>query len=386
MCCVVNVGCGDAGRGARREPRAGGDYSAGPPLQHAVIWELGDPRSGSPEFGSIQSVAVHSDGSIFVLDALNSEVIAVSADGKLIRRFGSKGDGPGELRAPKSIAVARDTVFVLDRTLKLFATSGSPIGTIETHILNLSTFRSVKATDRGLFLSRRVPDVPTKDGVSADTIQIVWLDVRSGKSDVVAKVPLLTRRVEAGAFVPVRRGYRAQFDIDADGRVFTAEDDGLTITTSSGGRRSVFLRYSGERIATTAEDDDDYVSSLRIYSGLTARGIRQVRQFQLEPLRPVFGNVYVAPDRRLLIERVDLTPRPYALFDSTATIVWETADAAGAPEGHITLPIGFKPIFFDGCRIVGTARTTYDVPVLQVISLVNNLCDMPDPTRAEHRR
>lgn len=52
-------------------------------------------------------MAYSGDHELYLLDALAAEVIVLgSDDGAVLRRFGSRGEGPGEFRSPVSIAVA----------------------------------------------------------------------------------------------------------------------------------------------------------------------------------------------------------------------------------------------------------------------------------------
>ena len=60
------------------------------------------------DFAKPTSVAVDSDGNVYVTDMLNYRVEVFDADGKFIRAFGKHGDGPGYFAMPKGIAVDCD--------------------------------------------------------------------------------------------------------------------------------------------------------------------------------------------------------------------------------------------------------------------------------------
>jgi DNA-binding beta-propeller fold protein YncE len=60
------------------------------------------------DFSKPTSVAVDSDGNVYVADMLNYRVEIFDADGKFIRTFGKHGDGPGYFAMPKGIAVDGD--------------------------------------------------------------------------------------------------------------------------------------------------------------------------------------------------------------------------------------------------------------------------------------
>ncbi len=66
-------------------------------------------------FGFVNSLAVDGAGRIFTLDPKVVRIRVFGPDGGLLRAFGEKGQGPGELSGPGSIAVAPDgTIVVLD--------------------------------------------------------------------------------------------------------------------------------------------------------------------------------------------------------------------------------------------------------------------------------
>ena len=77
-------------------------------------------------FGSVYDLAVPGDGTVLVLDHVNSEVRVFDYDGILLATFGRLGEGPGEFREePNQISIADQgkSVFVLEqygRTASVF--------------------------------------------------------------------------------------------------------------------------------------------------------------------------------------------------------------------------------------------------------------------------
>lgn len=59
-------------------------------------------------FGRIRSIAVGVDGSIFVLESQVPEVRQFDPEGRWIRTFGGRGEGPGDLGSPGAIATSGD--------------------------------------------------------------------------------------------------------------------------------------------------------------------------------------------------------------------------------------------------------------------------------------
>ncbi len=75
-------------------------------------------------FGSIADLAVDNNGSLFVLDSEYNEVRFFDYDGSLMGTFGAPGEGPGEFRNPRQLAVTDHgkTIFVIggDRSIPVF--------------------------------------------------------------------------------------------------------------------------------------------------------------------------------------------------------------------------------------------------------------------------
>jgi hypothetical protein len=96
----------------------------------------GDSGSGHV-FGRVADIEIGEDGSVFVLDELSRAIHVFSEQGTLLRSFGRRGRGPGELERPAALtwgpggdlwvfdaANARFTVF--DPQGRLLATYRSP--------------------------------------------------------------------------------------------------------------------------------------------------------------------------------------------------------------------------------------------------------------------
>jgi hypothetical protein len=107
----------------------------GDPIYKSPVLELnedlslGGPRVvGDYAFGNIRNFVVDEQGSIYVLDGKNYRVQAFDSQGKYIRTIGRKGQGPGDLDSPLSLALNRtsDELLVLQgiRRLSFFRTEG----------------------------------------------------------------------------------------------------------------------------------------------------------------------------------------------------------------------------------------------------------------------
>lgn len=82
-----------------------------------TLGEKGKAGDDGGHFNQPTDVAVAPDGSFYVSDGYqNSRVAKFSRDGKFLFSWGTKGDGPGQLRVPHGIALdASGRVLVADR-------------------------------------------------------------------------------------------------------------------------------------------------------------------------------------------------------------------------------------------------------------------------------
>jgi len=63
--------------------------------------------------GRLGDVAVGRDGHLFLVDLPESRVVEVARGGEIVRTFGKKGRGPGELDAPDALLVDGDSILIV---------------------------------------------------------------------------------------------------------------------------------------------------------------------------------------------------------------------------------------------------------------------------------
>ena len=66
-----------------------------------------------PLFGSLGQIAVDPAGNIFVEES--GRIVELTEDGKLVKKWGSKGDGPGLIKYVEGLAASESHVFVADQ-------------------------------------------------------------------------------------------------------------------------------------------------------------------------------------------------------------------------------------------------------------------------------
>jgi len=90
-----------------------------------IALEIGAPRNSLLSYPS--SVAFDEEGRIYVADSGNYQVAVFGLDGKLIRKWGERGKGPGQFMEPFGIAYLDGQVFVTDSKLdrvEVFSSDG----------------------------------------------------------------------------------------------------------------------------------------------------------------------------------------------------------------------------------------------------------------------
>lgn len=104
-----------------------------------------ETRVGSaddPEVGfSYLSIAdVDSDGNVYALEAADPEIRVYDSNGRLIRRIGAPGEGPGEFQSAPWFGVHGDTVWAFDlgaRRITIFDRTGTVMSTARTEGLRI---------------------------------------------------------------------------------------------------------------------------------------------------------------------------------------------------------------------------------------------------------
>jgi hypothetical protein len=96
--------------------------------KNASISNSGNSGSGNGEFNYALGIAVHpSSGEVFVADRENHRVQVLDKDGNFLRKFGSYGTAPGQLKLPHDLVfLPNDTLVVGDQYyLHYFQTDGT---------------------------------------------------------------------------------------------------------------------------------------------------------------------------------------------------------------------------------------------------------------------
>ncbi len=80
------------------------------------LWRVGGDEDEDVLFGVITSVAVDSDGLVYLLDAQMNVVHVFSPEGEFLREIGREGEGPGEFRRAEDLFLTVDgNIAVMQR-------------------------------------------------------------------------------------------------------------------------------------------------------------------------------------------------------------------------------------------------------------------------------
>ncbi len=344
---------------------------------------------GRPEyqFGQIGTIAVGSDGSLYVIDAQAQQVKVFAPDGTFQRTIGRPGAGPGEIGPGAAFVLvgAGDTVFVPDlanRRINRYAPDGTALGSaplaIEKGLPML--FRSTQsgqilAQIRSLSLpDRPAPDtldrivLLTSEGTAADTL----LEFASGGT-----LNLGGGTPEINLYAP-EPAWDATDDLRIVYGVNNAYRVGVYGTT---GELQRVITKPFERQPVSENDREAIMNALtRAWTdaGVPPALLPQLRSFvHFGEFIPAFSSLQIGPGGTLWVQHIqsaaDLTPEELEQFNVQEDLGapdWDVFDADGRYLGVVTMPPHFQPRLFDRDRIVGVWRNDLDVPFVMQLKIV----------------
>ena len=317
------------------------------------------------ELGWVSGVAVDAARHIYVADPASTRIRVYSADGTFIRDIGRKGQGPGEFsalhgeqggRAVNGIAISNDTLFAIDARLMAFDTSGALLYSTDPDV-GYNTAASVTASERGLIVDRRI---------SLENVRVrLQFNVYDPASD--AEKPWFSALERFLDFGNQRLLFRKPtplpelpFTIARNGRAYMATGDSFHITVigDAGYVEREYVAAVG-RVKVSDEDVRDVGTNLErlvrerttiiempALAAMIERGPRAV-------YRSAIGALVVSDEGALLVQRPDVSQRPYDKYHAGAEIEWIALDSTGAATGRVSLPGGFQARVLSGCRLYG---------------------------------
>jgi hypothetical protein len=238
------------------------------------------PLPSNPEdeavLGRPVAMTLGPDG-LYIADALDCAIKVFSGEGRFLRSFGRKGDGPGELNFPSGVAAAGDAIVVADKLnfrIQIFDGEGRPRGGFKLpfapdRILTLGPDRLlVTANPTGRKKGEKLLHILDLAGRS------VWrgLEARTSSDPVfdAFRNMILVCRGEAGDFYVVfRSGERSISHFSGSGGLLgtVAVDERHAFKTMdlTSGRRTV--RLAGFCWSAARDRGRFYLSAPEVVSG-----------------------------------------------------------------------------------------------------------------------
>lgn len=329
-----------------------------------------EERGSQDQFGDVVGMAVDEDGRIFVLDAMLSRVSVFDRNGRFVRAIGRKGSGPGEftrphgdvMRAGNGIALAHDTIFVLEQRLQAFDTSGTYLASTPPEVA-FTNVNSINVTRNGIILERN-PFV--RVGVS--TRHFSYLDFgtmmeKGGFS--FTEIYQVSEQYPTNSGPPIPLPF-LPFSAAPDGRVYFAIGDSLHVNALNiDGVPELTFVSSIPRVQITPDDVDQFLRGIEehTYNTMVSQSPARVKERVVEVerrirsrrparFREAIGFVIVSDRGAVLLRRSDLSTSPYNPYSGAPT-VWMLVPSDAATANLIHLPGEFLPRVFKGCSVYG---------------------------------
>ncbi len=191
------------------------------------------------DFGTVADLSSDAEGRMYVMDADRQQVHVLSDEGDLVRSFGSEGQGPGEFRAARQIAIGEEgAVWVFDDgngRYSEFDRDGVFVRSLTRPIRGMASGVPYEA-DGGSLLDW-IPEVP-RNGYGGD-IQLRPVRVSTDGSGRIDTLPAIRFQQEAVAGGRMPRLFFARTvvaTVDGSGHIWFADSHGaqVLVRTPSG--------------------------------------------------------------------------------------------------------------------------------------------------------
>ena len=225
---------------------------------------------GAPEtqFAFISAVVDDADGAMWLYDPRNYRISVFDAQGRFLRAFGRRGDGPGEFsQSVTGLALLRDTVLVADlNRVSAFDRSGN---LLQTQLVDRGPLHAVAsghtATPNGVIVmhQQRADRQGQRGGPFRDTITVRRFDpVNARVGPVIRSFPGPAYHLfgDAGWYMSPLFAPDSKLAIATNGQLIFSEGDDYAIDVhDESGALIRRVRADIERIPVTADDMREYM-------------------------------------------------------------------------------------------------------------------------------
>jgi hypothetical protein len=312
---------------------------------------------------SVQGLDVDSRAQVYIGDWGNPAVIVLSPEGRIVRRIGRRGQGPGEFANVSGVQVLQgDSLQVYDiqqDRLTVFAPDGDEVAyTMDMSESGgtASDIQRVPGTDRLVAVYRRpfnAQENSSADDHRKDVVRVLTLGRRVLRDSLLVYPSPDALVLRAGGAVSVTSdpfGRKAVVRVGPDGRVYHAYTDTLAIrVTTLDGKPSGGFALRNEALEVT---DDDIA---RAVDALGPRGARFRATVERAARRswPAMGTFVVDDRGRVWISRPAPEGQPAELL---------VYHPDGRFVGSATLPAGSTVLRVAGSRVFAVQVDELDVP------------------------
>lgn len=333
---------------------------------HLLEWtferltDLGED-AGAGQFGPLEprGVAVDRDGSVFVLDRQNHRVVVFDSTGRAGLIFGGEGDGPGELRSPRTMAVDPDggRVRILDYAragFVVFSGEGQYVGIEDLRGLAYTGER-VEGTALGVLLTVREGARSEQDSLAEALIRKVpGMDPQPIVSVPRPNPPYVEYTGCVSIGLDPIFAHKMSWDASDDVIVVNSGPEyGLELLDSRGQLKARFEISGPPRPVTEALARAEIEPiTVRTPHGSCTIGVDELLEGRgLAEWVPAIEDVVLLPTGEVWVARYRLSGEPLRVDVFTSD---------GVRLGEVQPPV-FPIAFMDETRFVALERDSYDV-------------------------
>jgi hypothetical protein len=333
-------------------------YQKGMALFESDLMIGGDVSEEDYIFSEPSDICVDSQGNIFIVDIKEHNVKKYDSNGKHVKTFGKKGQGPGEFLDAYQIELdSKKNVVVYDLTNKRFNWF-----TNECEFINSIPF------DEILYKFK----IGLNDNIYIETWKIDYANVNQGETHVISclspdlksKTAIDSVKTKVWEYVlqPKMMQLIVPFfsnlywGIAPSGNLITAYSEDYTINIFSPELKLIKrFQYEGKKVKVTNKDKENWGSKEKSDLEDLKRKLRKFPKF-----KPYFQDIHIDHDGYLLLKTYETKGDNfvYHVFDKEGTFV-----------GNVSLPSINSTAVFNKGYIYDLGTTNDEFPFLKRYSL-----------------
>ena len=323
-------------------------------------------------FGDIRGIDVASDGTIYVLDYLASEVRAFDAEGRFLRLVATKGEGPGEISEANGMTLVGDSIlWVQDHgkwTMIALSLEGEELERRPMHVRSYSYMWNGIIDRAGRFWkptshSDEERRFPPEEGLNEGTTRAYWKshDPATGAADSVYMGETTFRTLVK----QTRGGWSYRGVPFQAGRVSIADPDGGFWQAHTGSYRVARLDERGDTTLVIEAD----VRPAPVTAADHEAHIETVLEFDPDGRAGAEEALSYAPDTKPVITRLQLDDLDRLwvgrVVPDGETPLYDVFDAGGTYLGSVRFgfePNEYLPLRFRYGKLYALEQDDLDIP------------------------